>query len=76
MAERILKHTWQTAVSLQTPTKSASELQLQCDTCMGGSQSSNRKHSSHCWGVFSVGNSLNLLLVISPMAKPEEMAGD
>lgn len=53
-AERILKHTWQTAVSLQTP-KAASELQLQCPTCTAGTECSNRKRSSHCWSVFSVG---------------------
>lgn len=74
-AEWILKHTWQTAVSLQTP-KAASELQLQCPTCMAGTECSNRKRSSHCWSVFSVGNNLKLPIVISLMAKPVEMAGD
>lgn len=67
---------WQTAVSLWAPTKSASDLQLQCDTCTGGTDGSSRKHSSHHWCVFSVGNSPKLLIAVIPTAKPVEMSGN
>lgn len=67
---------WQTAVSLWAPTKAASDLQLQCDTCTGGTEGSSRKHSSHHWHVFSVGNSPKLLMAVIPQAKPVETSGN
>lgn len=71
-AEWILKHMWQTALSLWAPTKVANDLQLQCDTCTGGTEGS----SSHHWCIFSVGNSPKLLTVDIPTAKPVEMSGN
>lgn len=75
-AEWILKHMWQTAVSLWAPTKAASDLQLQCDTGTGGTEGSSRKHSSNRWSVFSVGNSPRLIIFVIPTAKPIETSGN